>query len=211
VLGAAAVGIGVWQLVPAPPADLTAADLAGVYAGMVRSDGQNEVSVIDRSRIESSPLSVSPPRCTALFEQTTGNTFSPTALDGVSTYWLNEGSATISLLTYRYADTEAAERAYEPVRDAVPDCRSVKVNGQAVEVSPLPTNRDQEAPPQVAYVTAVTGDSARFATQVFQLSNTITWHYRYDYRSGPYDPTAAQRLTDALVVQMRAVQAMKPK
>jgi hypothetical protein len=43
---------------------------------------------------------------------------------------------------------------------------------------------------------------------VFQLSNTITWQYRYHYGRGGYDPTGSQQLTDSLLTQMRAVQAM---
>ena len=48
---AAIAGLVFWRLQPAPPPLFTLPDLQGVYAGMVRSDGTSEASVIDRDRI----------------------------------------------------------------------------------------------------------------------------------------------------------------
>lgn len=212
-VAAAAVlaGFGVWQLLPTPPPDFTAADLSGVYAGMVRSDGQNEVSVLDRSNSHPADLSVTPAGCSALFAPTQGNAFPAAAVDGVSTYWLNEGAASISLFTYRYPDTDTAEREYDMIAETMDTCRSVAgltVNDQPVQLAEVASVPPDDAPPQIAFLSTSPQDSGRFATQVFQLSNTITWQYRYDYGRRGYDPAASQQLTNGLVSQMTAVQAM---
>jgi hypothetical protein len=211
VLAVVLAGLAAWRLVPARPADFTAEDLSGVYAGMVRSDGQNEVSTLDRTNTHPSRLTVSPASCTVLFAQTEGNAFPAAAIDGVSTYWLNEGPVSISLFTYRYADTKTAEREYRSLSDALPGCisaGSVMVNRQPVRLRQLATAADRGSPPQLAYVSQSPRDRGRFATQVFQLNNTVTWQYRYDYARGPYDPTASQQLTQSLLAQMKAIQAL---
>lgn len=205
------VGLVLWRLVPPAPADFTAADLEGVYAGMVRSDGQNEVSVLNESNSYPATISVTPDACVPLFEQTLGNAYPEQALDGVSTYWLNEASMSISLFTYRYADPAAAEGDFARVQDALTTCRtatSLTSAGRPVTLEPVPTAPgDTDRAPQVAYLT--TGSTGRFATQVFLLQNTVTWQYRYDYADGPYVATASQQLTDALVSQMAAIQQMR--
>lgn len=201
-------GLVVWRVVPPPPADFTSSDLEGVYAGMVRSDGQNEVSVLDETNSYPATIEITPGVCAPLFAQTLGNAFPEQALDGVSTYWLNEASMSISLFTYRYADADAAQRGFAQVQDAMTACRdesSLTSSGRPVTLEAVTTTTVE--PPQLAYL--VTGSSGRFATQVFQLQNTVTWQYRYDYAQGPYVATASQQLTDALVSQMTAVQQMR--
>lgn len=204
----AAGAYGVYLLVPAPLPNFTSEDLLGAYAGMVRSDGENEVSLLDRSKVAPSPLAVLPVSCTVLFEQTEGNMFPMAAVDGVSTYWLNEGSASISLSTFRYPDAPTAEREFETMAKVLAPCADVVVNDRTMQLRPEAVNDGKGAPAQIAYLAAAPGDRGRFATQVFQLSNTVTWQYRYDYGRGPYDPSASKQLTDSLVVQLDAVRSM---
>lgn len=208
VLVVLVVGLVAWRLVPPAPADFTSSDLEGVYGGMVRSDGQNEVSVLTRANSYPAPIEIAPEACVPLFTQTLGNAFPEQALDGVSTYWLNEASMSISLFTYRYADSDAAEREFTRVQDALAACRpagAVTSGGKPVTLEAVTTTDDD--PPQLAYL--VTGSTGRFATQVFQLQNTVTWQYRYDYADGPYVASASQQLTVGLVSQMTAVQQMR--
>lgn len=200
------VAAGVVRLLDRPARDFTAEDLAGVYAGMVRADGQNEVSVLERFTVEPTTLKVSPAACAPLFDQTLGNVFPPSALDGVSTYWLNEGSASISMFTYRYPDTATAHRMYQTVSDLVPACNAVVVDGQRLELEPLAGFPSQLSVPQVAYGTTAPG-GGEFSTHLFQLRNTVTWQYRYDYGPDPHAPTALRQLADATVLQMQAVLA----
>lgn len=200
-------GLVAWRIVPPPPADFTSSDLEGVYAGMVRSDGQNEVSVLDRSNSYPAPIEITPQACVPLFAQTLGNQFPDQALDGVSTYWLNEASMSISLLTYRYPDSDAAELDFTRAQDALAACGSASLTsaGRPVTLEPITTSEGGQ--PQLAYL--VTGPTGRFATQVFRMQNTVTWQYRYDYTDGPYVASASQQLTNGLVSQMRAVQQMR--
>ncbi len=118
---------GVYLLVPAPLPNFTSEDLLGAYAGMVRSDGENEVSLLDRSKVAPSPLAVLPVSCAVLFEQTEGDMFPMAAVDGVSTYWLNEGSASISLSTFRYPDAPTAVREFGTLASVVSPCADVVV------------------------------------------------------------------------------------
>ena len=55
---------------------------------------------------------------------------------------------------------------------------------------------------------AVTGPSGLVSSGDPRLvDNTVTWQYRYDYRSrADYSPAAAQQLMASLVSQMRYVQ-----
>jgi len=210
-VAAVLAGLVVWRLLPEPPRDFTATDLAGVYAGMVRADGQNEVSVLDRSNSDPSPVSVRPAECGPLFSATMANEFPAEALDGVSTYWLNEGPTSISLFTFRYPDSAAAERTYRGITAALATCASmatVQAGPTKVELKQLATGSAVKLEDQVSYLVAAPSDTGRFATQVFVLANTVTWQYRYDYGRGAYSPMAAQQLTDSLVTQMRSVQAM---
>jgi hypothetical protein len=117
----AVAGVVVWRRLQPPP-DFTLAQLEGAYTGMVRSDGTNDVSTIDPSKFTDPPLAFTPAGCARLFDTTVANQWPAGALDGVSTYWLNDGTASISLFTVRYADDDAAKAAYQQVVDARPGC-----------------------------------------------------------------------------------------
>jgi hypothetical protein len=205
-----ALGFGVWRLLPRPRPDFTLTDLQGVYSGMVRSDGTNDVSTVTRDRLTEPPVAVAPAECTALFEATLSNQFPATALDGVSTYWLNEGFATISLVTFRFRDREAAGRQFEAVAAALDRCHGADLTidrrpGTTVDAQQVPAPATVDR--YVSYQVSTGPDSSRFSTDVAQLDNTVTWQYRYDYRSrADYTPAAAQQLMASLVSQMRYVQ-----
>jgi len=94
---------------PAPPFRLI--DLQGVYAGMVRSDGQNDAAVIDPRRVAAEAETVTPDACEPLFEASVLNRPPPGALDGVGTFWAL-GPTGVSLFTYRFAGPAAAGREF---------------------------------------------------------------------------------------------------
>lgn len=199
-----------WQLWPKPLPDFSSVDLAGAYNGMVRSDGTNQVSIMTRDKLTEPPQRVVPASCSPLFEATLSNQFPGTALDGVSTYWLQEGSASISLLTYRFADRAAATAQFQQIAAALTSCAGAPVRLQRrIDVSVK--RQDVSAPGKVDnylsfLVTAPPGNT-RFSTDVAQLSNTVTWQYRYDYGSqAAYSPLAAQQLMTGLVSQLHDIQ-----
>lgn len=202
-------GLAVWRRVQPPP-DFTLAQLQGAYTGMVRSDGTNDVSTIDPSRFRDPPLRISPEACTPLFVSTVSNQFPPAALDGVSTYWLGGGSASISLFTVRYADVDAAGAAFRAVADASTGCAGQTVTfsrsegaGRVVAV-PVPVRA--ETPEQVAFALDRGEGQGRYALHVLRLSNTVTWQYRYDTGRGGYDPIPGQQLMDGVSAQLLSVQ-----
>ena len=80
-------GLLVWRYRPAPAPMFTLPDLQGVYAGMVRSDGTNDASVIDRRSVAEESGYVVPAACEPLFEATALNRVPRDALDGVGTFW----------------------------------------------------------------------------------------------------------------------------
>jgi hypothetical protein len=212
VILALVAGWGVWRWWPRPPADFTLVDLEGVYAGMVRSDGLNDASTLTRDKLTQSPVSVRPAECAPLFDATLSNQFPATAQDGVSAYWLDEGSASISLVTYRYLDPDAAAAQFDLVQTALRAClgstlavdqdRGVRLEEQELD-PPATTKR------YLSYLVAAQSASTRFTTDVLLVDNTVTWQYRYDYHSREtYSPLAAQQLMASLVTQMRSVQAM---
>ena len=201
-------GWALWQR-RQPPPDFTLAQLQGAYSGMVRSDGTNDVSTIDASRFSEPALRISPVECTPLFTSTVSNQFPPAALDGVSTYWLDAGSA-ISLFTVRYADAKAAAAAYRAVTDATTGCagRTVRFSGPegSGRVVETATSPPSEAPEQVAFRLDREGGQGRYALHVLRLSNSVTWQYRYQAGRGAYDPTPAQQLMNGMSTQLLSVQ-----
>lgn len=203
-------GLTAWRLWPRPLPDLTADDLAGAYAGMVRGDGTNQVSVLTAADLTEPPAKILPARCAPLFEATVSNQFPPTALDGTATAWLKEGSASISLVTYRYADPEAAQRQFREVSDALGGCvdtrlqidrrRNVSVVRQ--QVTPPPSAQDY-----VSFLASSPPAQTRVTIDVARLSNTVSWQYRYDYqRPEDYTPLAAQQLMTSLMSQLQDIQ-----
>jgi hypothetical protein len=197
-------GLAVWRLRPVPPPVFTLVDLQGVYAGMVRSDGTNDASVIDPSRVVAEAEDVVPSSCEPLFEASVLNRPPAKALDGVSTFWALRSSA-VSLFSYRFSDVAGAGREYARLAGAFDSCRGtrVAVKGRLSAAGELTGMRRDRA--QLAYVLAA-GDGTKLAVHVLAFNNTVSWQYRYEPVPGPYDPQTAQNVMDSLADQMRAVQ-----
>ena len=204
----ALAGFAVWRQ-RQPPPDFTLEQLQGAYAGMVRSDGTNDVSTIDPSKFPDPPLDVEPVACAPLFATTVSNQFPSPALDGVSTYWL-AGDDSVSLFTVRYADRAAAESAYRSVTDAVTACddQTVRFSGRegSGRLHRVPVTTAEQAPQQVAYELERAEGGGRYVLHLLRLSNTVSWQYRYHARTGPYDATSAQQMMDGLATQLLSVQ-----
>jgi hypothetical protein len=204
VVLALVAGYAVWHLRPVPPASFTLVDLQGVYAGMVRSDGTSDASVIDPARASRQPGEVVPGACEPLFEATVLNRPPGGALDGVGTFWAL-GTSAVSLFTYRFADLTAAGREYGRLTGAFDHCRGVRVEVRAQPAAASALDGLRRDRTQLAYL--VTGDGgAKLAVHVLLFSNTVTWQYRYEPVPGPYAPQTAQNVMDSLSDQMRAVQ-----
>jgi hypothetical protein len=197
-------GFAVWRLWPAPPPVFALVDLQGVYAGMVRSDGTNDASVIDPARITGESGDVVPSGCEPLFEATVLNRPPRGALDGVGTFWAL-GPSAVSLFSYRFSDVAGAGREYARLIRAFDGCRGarVAVHAQPAAASVLAGLRRDRA--QLAYVVTA-ADGAKLAIHVLTFSNIVSWQYRYEPVPGPYAPQTAQNVMDSLADQMRAVQ-----
>ena len=197
-------GFAVWRLRPTPPPTFTLADLQGVYAGMVRSDGTNDASVIDPAHRTGEPGNVVPSTCEPLFEATVLNRPPHEAVDGVGTFWAL-GPSAVSLFSYRFAGVAGADREYARLTSTFDGCRGMRVE---VHAQPAATGvldalrRDRE---QLAYV-LTDAAGTKIAVHVLAFSNTVTWQYRYEPVPGPYAPGTAQNVMDSLTDQMRAVQ-----
>jgi hypothetical protein len=202
-------GFGAWRLLPKPAPDFTRSDLQGVYVGMVRNDGTNDMSTVTRDKLTGRPANVRPDTCAPLFEATLSNQFPATALDGVSTYWLNVGSASISLFTYRYPDATAATAQFEQVRAALRSCVGVPltVDRSGVSVVEQPVTPLAKVKNYLSYVVTSPPATTRFTTDLVQLNNTVTWQYRYDYNSqATYSPVPARQLMGSMIAMMQYVQ-----
>jgi hypothetical protein len=201
---------GIWRLVPKPLPDFSTSDLEGVYTGMVRSDGTNDVSTLNRDQVREPPVSTTPVACSPLFDATISNQFPPAALDGVSTYWLNDGMSSISLLTYRYPDAVVAQHDYQAVATALRQCTGETItvgSTRNLRVRQRQVPGGNEVASYLSYAITTPGSRGQFSTDVFQLKNTVTWQYRYDYGNAlAYSSVAAQQLMKSMMLQMRAVQ-----
>jgi hypothetical protein len=197
-------GLVAWRLWPAPPPVFTLPDLQGVYAGMVRSDGTNDASVIDRDHVAEESGSVLPSACAPLFEATVLNRFPPAALDGVGTFWQLDRSA-VSLFSYRFPDTAGAGREYARLARALGACRDTRVELRAGPAGAGVLSGTRQDGAQLGYVLAADGGT-KLAVHVLAFSNTVSWQFRYEPVPGPYAPLTAQRVMDSLADQMRAVQ-----
>jgi hypothetical protein len=202
-------GLALWRLQPAPAPVFTLPDLQGVYAGMVRSDGTNDASVIDRHHSSEESGYIVPKACEPLFEATVLNRVPHEALDGVGTFWAIDRSA-VSLFSYRFRDIASADREYARLTRAFDNCRDVRVEVHARPagtglLSGTRQDRAKEVPAQLGYV-LTTGDGTELAVHVLAFSNTVSWQFRYEPVSGAYTPLAARRVMDSLADQMRAVQ-----
>lgn len=205
VVGLAVVGsLVAWRLRPVPPPVFRLVDLQGVYAGMVRSDGTNDASVIDPRRMVAEPEDVVPNSCEPLFEASVLNRPPAAALDGVGTFWAL-GSSAVSLFSYRFSDVAGAGREYARLAGAFDTCRGMRVavTGRLSAVGELTGVRRDRV--QLGYVLTA-GDGTKLAVHVLAFNNIVSWQYRYESVPGPYAPQIAQNVMDSLADQMRAVQ-----
>ncbi len=220
VVAVLVAGITVWQLWPRPSPPFSLQDVQDVYAGMVRSDGTNDASVLSRENFDVASASVDPAECEPLFEETTFSEFPDTAVDGVGTYWPYQQMA-VSLFTFRFVDRAAAMQQFDRVDQAVTACA-----GRQVKISPRPlteppagspfTRRGslvRTAPVPLADITQQTGylfttdTGLKFAVQVFVYDNLVSWQFRYDPLPGAYDSSQADQLTDSLAQRIRFIDA----
>jgi hypothetical protein len=197
-------GLLVWRLQPTPAPVFSLTDLQGVYAGMVRSDGTNDASVIDREQTAEEEGFVRPAGCEPLFEATVLNRVPGEALDGVGTFWELDRSA-VSLFSYRFPDVAGADREYARLNQAFGSCRDVAVEVHARPVIMGVLRGIPQNSSQLGYV-VTNADGTKLAVHVFAFSNTVSWQFRYEPVPGPYAPLTAQRVMDSLTDQMRAVQ-----
>ena len=207
-------GLLAWRFWPTPAPLFSLSDLQDVYSGMVRHDGTNEASVIDRRWSSEQDGYIVPTACEPLFDATVLNRAPREALDGVGTFWDIDRSS-VSLFTYRFADVASAEREYQRLTAVVDNCRDVPVQVHARPASRgmltvTPLILDTNAPPQIAYV-LTTNDGTKLVVHVLLFNNTISWQFRYEPVAGAYLPLTAQRVMDSLTDQMRAVQDLIPR
>jgi hypothetical protein len=201
-------GLLVWRFMPAQAPLFSLADVQGVYAGMVRSDGTNSASVIDPRWSTEQDGYIVPAACEPLFEATVLNRAPQEAVDGVGTFWELDRSA-VSLFTYRFADVADADREFRRLATVLDNCELAHVEVHARPASrgvlsrtPLAPDSD---PPQIGYV-LTNNAGAKLAIHVLTFSNTVSWQFRYEPVPGAYLPLTAQRVMDSLADQMRAVQ-----
>ncbi|HEX5384872.1 MAG TPA: hypothetical protein VFW54_09540 [Propionibacteriaceae bacterium] len=202
-------GLLAWRFWPTPAPLFSLSDLQDVYSGMVRHDGTNEASVIDRRWSSEQDGYIVPTACEPLFDATVLNRAPREALDGVGTFWDIDRSS-VSLFTYRFPDVASAEREYQRLTAVVDNCQDVPVQVHARPASRgmltvTPLILDTNAPPQIAYV-LTTNDGTKLVVHVLLFNNTISWQFRYEPIPGAYLPLTAQRIMDSLTDQMRAVQ-----
>jgi hypothetical protein len=202
-------GLMVWRFLPARAPLFSLSDVQGVYAGMVRSDGTNDASVIDARWSSQQDGYIVPAACGPLFEATVLNRPPPEALDGVSTFWESDRSA-ISLFTYRFADTAEADREFNRLATVLDSCDQARVEVHARPatrglLTRTPLAPDSDPPAQIGYV-LTNNAGATLAIHVLAFSNTVSWQFRYEPVPGAYLPLYAQRVMDSLALQMRAVQ-----
>jgi hypothetical protein len=194
------------------PREFTFSDLQDIYAGMVRADGTNDAATLDRSQPRRPPaVAVSPLACLPLVESTLAEQFPANALDGVSTYWLGETSASaVSLFTLRYPDHETAASEYQAIADALAACdgNELSVGRDSGVVTATPVSYQNGVRTQLGYlVKLATGDL--YAISVLQYANTISWQFRLEIGSQPYQPFVAQRLMDSLMAQVRSIEELR--
>ena len=202
-------GLMIWRFLPAQAPLFSLSDVQGVYAGMVRSDGTNSASVIDRRSSSEQDGYIVPAACGPLFEATVLNRPPPEALDGVSTFWEVDRSA-VSLFTYRFTDVAKADREFNRLATVLDNCdrAHVEVHARPASRGMLTRTRlapDTDPPSQIGYV-LTNNAGVKLAIHVLAFSNTVTWQFRYEPVPGAYSPLSAQRLMDSLAAQIRAVQ-----
>ena len=212
VVGLLVAALLVWQLWPRPVAPLSLAELQGIYAGMVRGDGTNDASLLQRNTSDER-RSVEPVECLPLFDTTALDRFPEDATDGVGTFWMAERVGT-SLLTFRFADAETAIATYDRIAAALRSCtdRPVRLDERRVRtvtVHPTPVTLTSGIDDQLGYQYSPS-PYTRFAVHVLRYENLLTWQFRYDTADGEYSPLPAQQVMDSLVAQMTSVVELRP-
>jgi hypothetical protein len=202
-------GLLIWRFLPDQAPLFSLSDLQGVYAGMVRGDGTNDASLIDRRWSSEQDGYILPAACEPLFEATVLNRRPREALDGVSTFWQIDRTA-VSLFTYRFADVSKADREFNRLATVLDNCDQARVEVHARPasrglLSRTPLAPDSDPPAQIGYV-LTNNAGAKLAIHVLAFSNTVSWQFRYEPVPGAYLPLTAQRVMDSLADQMRAVQ-----
>jgi hypothetical protein len=195
-------GFAYWRLRPVPGPLLTLAGLQDAYAGMVRSDGTSDESIMNPEQMTVQPGTVVPALCEPLFEATVLNRPPSGALDGVGTFWAL-GSTAVSLFTYRFSTRGAAAGEFARLTGSFGRCRGmrVEVRAQPAAASVLGTVRQDCR--QLAYLLTA-ADGGNLAIQELLFSNTVSWQYRYEPVPGPYAPQTAQNVMDSLADRMHA-------
>lgn len=208
------IAAAMWHFWPRPVAPLSLSDLQDTYAGMVRSDGSNDASVLTRQTVQETPVTVTPSTCSPLVEATFANRFPDAALDGVGTYWLDPSA--ISLFTLRFPDTSTAAAERERIRTALDGC----VDSQIL-IGGAPTDRSSDSRVTVGRIAAgtggddeqlgytLTGPDGLLAIQLMPYLNTLTWQFRYEADSTSYSPLAADRLMQSLRAQLDEIVASR--
>ena len=211
VVVALLAGLMLWRFWPEQAPLFSLSDLRGVYAGMVRSDGTSEASVINPRLTTEEDGYIIPSACTPLFEAPVLNRVPPEALDGVGTFWELNSSA-VSLFTYRFAGVAQANREFERLATVLDNCRDHRLEVHARPanrglLTGIPVSAEGDASTQIGYV-LTTNSGIKLAIHVLAFSNTVSWQFRYEPVPGQYVPLTAQRVMDSLTDQMRAVQDM---
>ena len=150
------VALVVWWIRSRPTDDFALADVQDIYSGMVRSDGTNDAAVAEPGPAPAGPGGRLARSCLPLVDTTLADQLPANALDGVSTYWLGEGSTTsaVSLFTLRYRDSATAVREYQAIADALTTCDGNQVTIGRMRVS---------SPPR------------RFPTRTAPVPSSATW------------------------------------
>jgi hypothetical protein len=199
-------GLVVWRFLPAPAPLFSLSDVQGVYAGF---ESTNNASVIDSRWSSQQDGYIVPTACGPLFEATVLNRPPQEALEGVSTFWEVDRSAT-SLFTYRFANVADADREFNRLATVLDNCDQARVEVHARPatrglLTRTPLAPDSDPPAQIGYV-LTNNAGAKLAIHVLAFSNTVSWQFRYEPVPGDYLPLTAQRVMDSLAEQMRAVQ-----
>jgi hypothetical protein len=101
------------------------------------------------------------------------------------------------------------------VADAISACDGQTVHFSGREgsgrLNRLPVTAAQPAPDQLAFELDRGAGQGRYVLNLLLLANTVTWQYRYDARTGQYDPTSAQQMMTGLATQLLSVQQIPVK
>jgi hypothetical protein len=199
-------GLVVWRFLPARAPLFSLSDVQGVYAGF---EATNNASLIDSRWSSEQDGYIVPTACGPLFEATVLNRPPQEALDGVSTFWEVDHSAT-SLFTYRFADVADADREFNRLATVLDSCDQARVEVHARPatrglLTRTPLAPDSDPPAQIGYV-LTNNAGVKLAVHVLAFSNTVSWQFRYEPVPGIYLPLTGQRVMDSLAEQMRAVQ-----